>query len=285
MPELPEVESLVRYLSERMLGRHVAGLELASIAALKTYDPSPTALGGAEVTGLGRRGKFLYVDCDGIFFALHLARAGWLRWYDELSPKPPRPGGPIALRLRLVEGGGFDATEAGTKKGLAAYVVRSLDAVPGIADLGVDPLDPAFTVDALATMAKQRNSQVKGLLTDQKLIAGVGNAYSDEALHVARLSPFKMTSTLTAEEVGALHAAVVAVLSDAVERSKDTPAGELKSEKKSGLRVHGKTGLPCPVCGDVVREVSFANKSLQYCATCQTGGKPLADRRLSRLLK
>jgi DNA-formamidopyrimidine glycosylase len=285
MPELPEVESLVHYLSERMVGRHVAGLELASVAALKTYDPPPTALGGLEVTGLGRRGKFLYVDCDGIFLVLHLARAGWLRWYDALSPKPPRPGGPIALRLRLAEGGGFDATEAGTKKGLAAYVVRSLDAVPGIAGLGVDPLDPAFDVAALAAMAGQRNGQIKGLLTDQTLIAGVGNAYSDEALHTAQLSPFKLSSSLTEDEVARLHAAVVTVLRDAVERSKDTPAGELKSEKKSGLRVHGKTGLPCPVCGDTIREVSFADKSLQYCPTCQTGGKPLADRRLSKLLK
>ncbi|MEP7054201.1 MAG: DNA-formamidopyrimidine glycosylase family protein [Actinomycetota bacterium] len=285
MPELPEVESLARYLSERMIGRHVAGLELASIAALKTYDPPPMALAGLEVTGIGRRGKFLYFDVDGVFFALHLARAGWLRWYDELSPKPPRPGGPIALRLRLAEGGGFDATEAGTKKGLAAYVVRKLDDVPDIAGLGIDPLDPAFDVPTFAAMARERRSQIKGLLTDQSTIAGVGNAYSDEALHVARLSPFKTAATLTDEEVARLHDAVVAVLADAVERSKDTPAGELKSEKKSGLRVHGKTGLPCPVCGDTIREVSFADKSLQYCPTCQTGGKPLADRRLSRLLK
>ncbi|MDQ1709746.1 MAG: formamidopyrimidine-DNA glycosylase [Frankiaceae bacterium] len=285
MPELPEVESLARYLSGRMLGRHVAGLELASIAALKTYDPPPSALAGLEVTGLGRRGKFLYIDVDGVFFVLHLARAGWLRWYDELSPKPPRPGGPIALRLRLAEGGGFDATEAGTKKGLAAYVVRQLSDVPGIAGLGIDPLDPGFDVVAFAAMTRGRGSQVKGLLTDQQTIAGVGNAYSDEALHVAKLSPFKTAASLTDDEVARLHDALVAVLADAVERSKDTPAGELKSEKKSGLRVHGKTGLPCPVCGDTVREVSFADKSLQYCPTCQTGGKPLADRRLSRLLK
>lgn len=285
MPELPEVESLVRYLSERMIGRHVAGLELASIAALKTYDPPPTALAGLEVTGVGRRGKFLYLDVDGVYFALHLARAGWLRWYDELSPKPPRPGGPIALRLRLAEGGGFDATEAGTRKGLAAYVVRRLSDVPGIAGLGIDPLDPGFDVAAFAVMARERKSQIKGLLTDQSTIAGVGNAYSDEALHVARLSPFKTAASLSADEVARLHDAVVSVLASAVERSKDTPAGELKSEKKSGLRVHGKTGLPCPVCGDTVREVAFADKSLQYCPTCQTGGKPLADRRLSRLLK
>jgi formamidopyrimidine-DNA glycosylase len=285
VPELPEVESLARYLSGRMLGRHVAGLELASIAALKTYDPPPSALAGLEVTGLGRRGKFLYIDVDGVFFVLHLARAGWLRWYDELSPKPPRPGGPIALRLRLAEGGGFDATEAGTKKGLAAYVVRKLSDVPGIAGLGIDPLDPGFDVAAFAAMTRGRGSQVKGLLTDQQTIAGVGNAYSDEALHVAKLSPFKTAASLTDDEVARLHDALVAVLADAVERSKDTPAGELKSEKKSGLRVHGKTGLPCPVCGDTVREVSFADKSLQYCPTCQTGGKPLADRRLSRLLK
>jgi formamidopyrimidine-DNA glycosylase len=123
------------------------------------------------------------------------------------------------------------------------------------------------------------------VVTDQRVIAGVGNAYSDDALHLAKLSPFKPANKLTADEVARLHAALVAVLSRAVERSAGLPASGLKSEKKSGMRVHGRTGEACPECGDTVREVSFATKSLQYCATCQTGGKALADRRLSRLLK
>ena len=286
MPELPEVESLARYLRERMAGRVVARVDIAAISALKTFDPPPTALHGLEVTDVRRHGKFLDVDCDGVHLVMHLARAGWLHWRDQLPAAPARPGkSPLALRVVLDDGSGFDATEQGTKKGLAAYVVLSVNAVPGVQRLGVDPLSEAFTAEALVDLLRGNGSQIKKAITDQSLIAGVGNAYSDEALHAARLSPFKPAGNLVAEEVGRLHGAIVGVLRDAVERSKELPAGELKAEKKSGLAVHGRTGLPCPICGDVVREVSFADKSLQYCATCQTGGKPLADRRLSRLLK
>jgi len=286
VPELPEVESLARYLRERMAGRVVARVDIAAISALKTFDPPPTALHGLEVTDVRRHGKFLDVDCDGVHLVMHLARAGWLHWRDQLPAAPARPGkSPLALRVVLDDGSGFDATEQGTKKGLAAYVVLSVNAVPGVQRLGVDPLSEAFTAEALVDLLRGNGSQIKKAITDQSLIAGVGNAYSDEALHAARLSPFKPAGNLVAEEVGRLHGAIVGVLRDAVERSKELPAGELKAEKKSGLAVHGRTGLPCPICGDVVREVSFADKSLQYCATCQTGGKPLADRRLSRLLK
>ena len=123
------------------------------------------------------------------------------------------------------------------------------------------------------------------MLRDQHIIAGIGNAYSDEVLHAAKMSPFKLASSFTPDEVATLHAAIVTTLRDAVERSAGLAAADLKGEKKTGLRVHGKTGQPCPVCGDTIREVSFADSSLQYCPTCQTGGKPLADRRLSRLLK
>ncbi len=286
MPELPEVESLARYLRERMAGRVVARVDIAAISALKTFDPPPTALHGLSVTDVRRHGKFLDVDCDGVHLVIHLARAGWLRWRDELPAAPARPGkSPLALRLVLDDGSGFDATEQGTKKGLAAYVVHDVAKVPGVERLGIDPFDDGFTAARLGELLAGVGSQVKKAITDQSLVAGVGNAYSDEALHVAKLSPFKPAGNLSADEVERLHGAIVGVLRDAVERSKELPAGELKAEKKSGLAVHGRTGLPCPVCGDVVREVSFAEKSLQYCATCQTGGKPLADRRLSRLIK
>ena len=286
MPELPEVESLARYLRERMSGHFVTRVDIAAISALKTFDPPPTALHGLAVTGVHRHGKFLDVDCDGVHLVIHLARAGWLRWRDELPAAPARPGkSPLALRVVLDNGSGFDATEQGTKKGLAAYVAHDVSAVPGIERLGVDPLDPTFDAACLASLVSGQTGQIKRVITDQSLIAGVGNAYSDEALHAARLSPFKSAAKLAAEDVERLHAAIVGVLSAAVERSKDLPAKDLKAEKRSGLAVHGRTGLPCPVCGDTVREVSFADKSLQYCATCQTGGKPLADRRLSRLLK
>lgn len=286
MPELPEVEALARSLGERAVGRVVQRLELAAVSALKTAVPPLEALQGRTVAGTGRRGKFLLVDTDGLFLVLHLARAGWVRWKDALPPAPARPGkGPLALRVRLDGGAGFDVTEAGTEKRLAAYVVAHPEEVEGIARLGIDPLSPSFDAACLASLLAGRNAQLKGVLTDQSLIAGVGNAYSDEALHAARLSPFKPAPRLTAEEVERLHSALVAVLSDSLQRAAGLAPTGLKAEKRSSMRVHGRSGQPCPVCGDTIREVSFATTSLQYCPTCQTGGRPLADRRLSRLLK
>jgi formamidopyrimidine-DNA glycosylase len=264
----------------------VARVDVAAISVLKTYDPPLGSLHGLEVAGVVRRGKFLDLDVSGLHLVIHLARAGWLRWSDALAPAPPRPGkGPLALRLHLDDGSGFDLTEAGTKKGLAVYVVRDPAEVPGIARLGPDPLAPEFTVDTLGALVAGSRQQIKGLLRDQSVVAGIGNAYSDDVLHAARMSPFKIAGSLTADEVQTLHDAIRAVLTDAVERSRGLAAKDLKSEKKVGMRVHGRTGQACQVCGDTIREVSFADRTLQYCPTCQTGGKPLADRRLSRLLK
>jgi DNA-formamidopyrimidine glycosylase len=286
MPELPEVESLAAFLRERAVGRVVAKVEVLAISALKTFDPPITALGGLTITGTARHGKFLDLDCDGLHLVIHLARAGWLRWKDELPAKPARPGkGPLALRVRLDDGAGFDLTEAGTQKRLAVYVVGDPAAVPGVAALGPDPLDADFTVAALAELLAGRRTQIKRLLRDQSVISGLGNAYSDEVLHVAKMSPFKIADSLTESDVASLHEAIIGTLTEAVHRSSGLAAAELKAEKKGGLRVHGRAGKPCPVCGDTVREVSFADSALQYCPTCQTGGKPLADRRLSRLLK
>ncbi|RFU43638.1 Fpg/Nei family DNA glycosylase [Actinomadura logoneensis] len=287
MPELPEVESLAAFLRERAVGHAVARVDVLAISALKTYDPPITSLGGLTVTGVARHGKFLDIDVDGLHLVVHLARAGWLRWRDEMPVKPVRPGGrnPLAVRVHLDDGSGFDLTEAGTKKGLAVYVVRDPSDVEGVASLGPDPLDPSFTVGTLAGIVGGKRTQIKGLLRDQRIVAGIGNAYSDEVLHVARMSPFKIAGSLTEEEVQTLYDAIVDTLRDAVARSGGLAAQDLKAEKRTGLRVHGRTGEKCPVCGDTIREVSFADSSLQYCPTCQTGGKPLADRRLSRLLK
>jgi formamidopyrimidine-DNA glycosylase len=287
MPELPEVEALAAFLREHAVGQVVARVDVAAISVLKTFDPPVTSLGGLTITGVMRHGKFVDLDCDGLHLVVHLARAGWLRWSDALSPKPPRPGkGPLALRVHLAGGVGFDLTEAGTKKRLAVYVVRDPAEVPGIARLGVDPMSDEFTVERLAKLLRDAGrSQVKGVLRDQSVIAGIGNAYSDEVLHVAKFSPFHPASTFTDDEVGRLHEAIVTTLNDAVQRSAGQAARELKDAKRAGMRVHGRTGETCPECGDTVREVSFADSSLQYCPTCQTGGKPLADRRLSRLLK
>lgn len=286
MPELPEVQGLVDFLGERMAGLAVESLELASFSVLKTFDPPPQALAGAPVDGVTRHGKWIDIDCDGIHLVLHLARAGWVRWSEELPRTVLRPGkSPIALRVRLVDGSGFDVTEAGTKKSLAAYLVRDVQAVPGIASLGPDPLADDFTREAFGELLAGRSAQIKGVLRDQSVIAGVGNAYSDEVLHVAKLSPFAKASTLTDEQVDTLYQALRSTLTDAVAAASGKPAKELKDAKRAGMRVHGRTGEACPVCGDVVREVSFADRSLQYCATCQTGGKHLADRRTSKFLK
>ena len=288
VPELPEVEALADVLRERAVGRVVTRVDVAAISALKTYDPPVTSLGGLTVTGVARHGKFLDLDVDGLHLVVHLARAGWLRWRDALPTAPPKPGGrsPLALRVHLDDGSGFDLTEAGTRKKLSVYVVRDPRLVPGVARLGPDPLDGAFSPQVLAgILGAHGRAQVKGVLRDQSVLAGIGNAYSDEILHVARLSPFKPASSFDAEAVRVLFDAIRSELTGALERSRGLAAGDLKAEKKAGLRVHGRTGLPCPVCGDTVREVSFADSSLQYCPTCQTGGRPLADRRMSRLLK
>jgi len=292
VPELPEVEALAADLRERAAGRVIDRGDVAEIAVLKTYDPALTALRGRTVTATRRYGKFLDLVTERdpgdppLHLITHLARAGWLRWRDKLPAEPPRPGkGPLAFRLRFRDGAGFDLTEAGTRKRLAVYLVADPAAVPGIAALGPDPLDPSFTPDALARILSGRRTQIKGVLRDQRVIAGIGNAYSDEVLHAARMSPFRLAASLSGAEVAELHAVIVGTLRDAIARSAGLAAGDLKKEKKAGLRVHGRAGQPCPVCGDTVREVSFADSALQYCPTCQTGGKPLADRRLSRLLK
>ncbi|MCW2943492.1 MAG: endonuclease [Actinoallomurus sp.] len=286
MPELPEVESLAAFLRDHAAGRAVARIDVVAISSLKTYDPPITALSGLTITGVGRYGKFLDFDVDGLHLVVHLARAGWLRWRDDLPAPPPKPGrGPLAMRVHLDGGCGFDLTEAGTRKRLAVYAVRDAYDVPGIKSLGPDPLRDGFSVETLKGILGGRRTQIKGVLRDQSVIAGIGNAYSDEVLHAAKMSPFKLAASFGDDEVAALYDAMITTLGDAVERSRGLAAKDLKGEKKQGLRVHGRAGGTCSVCGDTIKEVSFADSALQYCPTCQTGGKPLADRRMSRLLK
>ncbi|MEV3964940.1 DNA-formamidopyrimidine glycosylase family protein [Nocardia sp. NPDC050193] len=288
MPELPEVEALAQFLREHAVGAVVGRIDIAALSAIKTFDPPVTALSGRDVTGAGRWGKFLGMDCGGLWLISHLSRAGWLRWTDNPSASPPKPGrGPLALRVHFFTPEGatpaFDLTEAGTKKRLAVYIVNDPAQVPGIARLGPDAL--AVTEPQFAELLAAAPGRIKNVLVDQTVLAGIGNAYSDEILHTAKISPFATAKTLPAAKVADLYAAMRTVLADAVARSVGQDAARLKGEKRSGMRVHARTGLPCPVCGDTVREVAFTDRSFQYCPTCQTGGKILADRRMSRLLK
>jgi formamidopyrimidine-DNA glycosylase len=291
VPELPEVEALAHHLREHALYRPVARVDVASMSAIKTFEPPVSALVGRVVTGAARYGKFLAVEFadrpdDPLHLVTHLSRAGWMRWHDTSGTAPPKPGrGPLELRVHLdhVGGPGFDLTEAGTQKRLAVYLVHDPQEVPGIARLGPDAL--SLSADEFAALLAGHTERIKTLLVEQTVLAGVGNAYSDEILHTAKISPYAVSGRLKPEQVEALHTALRSILTDAVERSVGQKAAELKGEKRSGLRVHARTGMPCPVCGDTVREVSFANKSFQYCPGCQTGGRPLADRRLSRLVR
>lgn len=286
MPELPEVQSLAHFLGERLAGSTVERAEVAAFYPLKTYEPQVGELVGRRIAGFERRGKHLCADASGLWLVLHLARGGWVRWYETVPVANARLGkGPLALRVACSGGSGFDVTEQGGEKRLAIWVVRDLASVASIARLGPDPLDKDFGPEALAGVLRGRTGTLKTVLADQSALAGVGNAYSDEALHAARLSPFKPAGRLSDDEVQRLHAALAGVLQRATQRLAGLPASGLKAEKRSGMAVHGRPGLPCPVCGDTIRQVSYAAKSLQYCPTCQTGGKELADRRLSRLLK
>jgi formamidopyrimidine-DNA glycosylase len=297
---MPEVEALVEFLRERAVGRAIVSARVAAIAALKTFDPPLHAIETRPIASVARHGKFIDLDIGtaadaaadpspvepSLHLVFHLARAGWLRWYDEIPATVLRPGkSPIALRVRLDDGAGFDLTEAGTKKSLAVYVVRDPAEVPGIARLGPDPMTEAFTESDFAGVLGGRRMQVKRLLRDQSVLAGIGNAYSDEILHAAKMSPYKLAATLEADEVSRLYGAMRETLREALDEASGKPAAELKDAKRRRLRVHGRTGEACPVCGDTIRQVEFHDSTFQYCPTCQTGGKPLADRVLSRLLK
>lgn len=295
MPEMPEVQGLVDFLRLKLMPpggppARIDEVEVLSFSVLKTAGVPLGELGTGPVSAVVRRGKFLDLAAGDVHLVMHLAKAGWLRWSDALKPGRLRPGtGPIALRVRFDAGNdggaqpGFDLTEAGTKKSLAVYAVREPDEVAGIARLGPDALDIA--AEDFARLLAGHGGQIKGLLRDQAAIAGIGNAYSDEILHAARLSPFALAEKLDGGEVHRLFGSMRDVLDAAVASAAGRPASALKDSKRRSMRVHARTGEACPVCGDTVREVSFADSSLQYCPTCQTGGKLLADRRTSKFLK
>jgi formamidopyrimidine-DNA glycosylase len=294
MPEVPEVSSVVATLRERTVSSVIVGAELAALSALKTFDPPLSALIGATVLDVVRRGKHIVIEAvdssgEPIAVVIHLMRAGWVSWRDGVAPKAKPTRGPLALRLTFDRGGMvgvLDVTEAGTKKALAVHVVRDVESVPSVARLGRDPIsDPMTETEFAELLATQGKRRLKTVLRDQSVLAGVGNAYSDEILHAARLSPFATSVTINDVQLRALYQALQSVLADAIERAHGADWKDLKDGKREAMAVHARTGLLCPVCGDVVREVSYVDESFQYCATCQTDGQVLADRRTSKFLK
>jgi formamidopyrimidine-DNA glycosylase len=280
MPELPEVTALADFLDRKTTGLAVARVDPVAFSALKTFSPPLSALAGLTVVAAGHRGKFVTVNLGTAWIAFHLSRAGWLQWHDSLPTTAPRPGkGPLALRVLLSNGAGWDLTEAGTQKRLAVYVVTDPEEVPGIARLGPEPLDPGFTVEALKAILAGRHKQIKGLLTEQTTIAGIGNAYSDEILHAAKLSPYALSTDLDDEEIERLAAAINSELARGLELR------EAGASDEKTYRVHRRLGEPCHVCGTPLAQVDFEEHTIYYCPTCQTGGRVLKDRRLSRLLR
>ena len=285
MPELPEVEALCRSFDTRLRGRVVSRMTVRSVAVLKTFDPPATALEGLVFDGCVRRGKFLDLPLPPLHLVVHLARGGWIRLRDKPTNARPSLRGPLAVIVTLEDGGSLEITEHGTDKRLAVSIVRDPGDVPGVARLGIDALDPGLSATRLGGMLRDQHGTLKSVLADQSVIAGIGNAYSDEILHAAQLSPFRHADALSGEELDRLAAAIRDVLTAAVTLAVESDPASLKDGKRQSMRVHGRTGLPCPVCGDTVREVSLASRSFQYCPRCQTGGRVFADRRLSRLLR
>ncbi len=281
MPELPEVSALVDFLTPRLVGEFIAQVDIAELSLLHTADPPLDAVIGLEITGVRRVGKALVIDFDGLSLVCRFARAGWLVWHDVVPSTPVRMGkGPLGMRVTLASGAGFDLTEAGTKKNASVSLVRDLGDVAALAGAGPDALE--VTAEQFAAALAGTTSRIKTVLDDQSVVAGIGNALSDEILHTAKISPFATANRVDAD---AVFAAMTSVLTAAREALSGLPPAKIKAAKKKLLRVHGRTGQTCPVCGTTIAEVSFADRSLQYCPGCQTGGKRLSDRRMDRLLK
>ena len=282
MPELPELDVLAENLAARLGGARVAGVRVVSVAALKTFDPPIDALAGRAVTGAGRRAKYLWLELGGLFLVLHLSLGGRL----VLGAKPASRK-ITALTVEFDDGRVLSLTEGGTQRRAAVWLVDDVEKVPGLAGLGPEPLDPGFTVERLAAILAEGGHTLKGMLTDQRALSGVGNAWSDDVLHRARLSPFARPERLDPDEVQRLHQALVEVLTEARGSLAEQVGGEVEIPRAAERRfaVHGRAGAACYVCGDTIRSVWMGERETSYCPTCQTGGRVLADRRRSKFLR
>lgn len=283
MPELPDVVVYLEALQARIEGRVLEGVRLGSPFVLRSVAPPLSACSGRRVVGLRRLGKRIVIALDGdLFLVIHLMVAGRLRWKKSQAKIP----GKLGLAAFDFESGTLLLTEAGSRKRASLHVAAGEEALGAHDRGGLEVLDA--DVPAFAEVLRRETHTLKRTLTDPRLLSGIGNAYSDEVLHRARLSPFKLTDTLTEEDVGRLFEATRDVLTEWTSRLRNE-TGEGFPDKVTAFRpqmaVHGRYREPCPVCDSPVQRIVYSSNETNYCATCQTGGKLLADRALSRLLK
>lgn len=277
MPESPEVDALARFLDEEGSGRDVLGVDVLEFRTVKTRSAPPSSVVGRTITGARRHGKHIEVKLGDRSLVVSLGRHGWVRWADADRGEPSgAPEDPPALATFDLSGDAtVEVTDAGTWVSLGFFVVADVAEVPAIAKLGPDPADPAFSRADFDAALGGRRKQVKGILQEQESIAGIGNAYSDEILHLARVSPVSHAAALADDDRERLFEATVATVRGAMQARRGIPIDELKAAKVASMRVHGRTGEACPVCGTTIREFTFSGASAQYCPTCQTGGELL----------
>jgi formamidopyrimidine-DNA glycosylase len=283
MPELPELEALVRAMDAPLAAAPIEGAPTAHFAVLKTADPPLAGLAGRRLLGARRRGKYLLFDADdGSTLAVHLMSGGRVGY---AGPGERKPGNAV-LSVPFADGGALVVTEAGRRKNVRVHLLREAGLESLLDGLGPEPLDPEFDAAALDAMLDARPRQLNSLLRDQRVVAGIGRAFADEILHAAQLSPFAISNRLDADARARLLQAIREVLAHGIEACAAKQGTRLPAKNDARpLHIHGHDGEPCPRCGAELRFVDFESNRIVYCPACQTGGRELADRRLSRLLR
>ncbi|MFB7886150.1 DNA-formamidopyrimidine glycosylase family protein [Microbacterium sp. NPDC056057] len=279
MPESPEVEALARFLADEASGREIRGVDVLEFRTVKTRATPPASITGRTITGARRHGKHVELVLDGASLVVSLGRHGWIRWLDVAPDDEPAPlsvdAPPALASLELSGDRSLEVTDAGSWVSLGLFVVGDAGEVPAIAKLGPDPADAAFTRDQFDSALGGRRKQIKAILQEQESLAGIGNAYSDEILHLAKVSPVTHAAVLDSGAADRLFDATLTTVRGAIDARLGVPIDQLKAHKVAAMRVHGRTGEACPACGDTIRDLTFSGTSAQYCPTCQNGGVPL----------
>lgn len=272
MPESPEVEALAGFLDGEASGCEIRGVDVLEFRTVKTRATPPSTLVGRTITGAVRHGKHVELKLDESSLVVSLGRHGWMRWLVGGEPAPAPEAPPALAALELSEATTLQVTDAGTWVSLGLFVVEDPSEVPAVAKLGPDPADAAFTRADFEAALGGRRKQVKAILQEQESLAGIGNAYSDEILHLARIDPVAHAAALGDDERERLFDATIITIREAIEARRGVPIDQLKAAKVAAMRVHGRAGEACPVCGGTIRDFTFSGTSAQYCPTCQTGG-------------